>query len=93
MQHVPSAFYGGEKAIATYACVSYIICIIYLILQGVGDGSQLLMSRYYGGNDRESLKSIQKMAYIFAGILAVIVALSCLPVDPISVYYLVRLPK
>lgn len=30
-----SAFYGGEKAIATYACVSYIICIIYLILQGV----------------------------------------------------------
>ena len=35
-----SASYGGEKAIATYACVSYIICIIYLILQGVGDGSQ-----------------------------------------------------
>lgn len=41
-----SAFYGGEKAIATYACVSYIICIIYLILQGVGDGSQPLMSQY-----------------------------------------------
>ncbi len=34
-----SAFYGGERAIATYACVSYIICIVYLILQGVGDGS------------------------------------------------------
>ena len=30
------------------ACVSYIICIIYLILQGVGDGSQPLMSRFYG---------------------------------------------
>lgn len=67
-----SAFYGGEKAIATYACVSYIICIIYFILQGIGDGSQPLMSRYYGKNDRESLKSIQKMAYVFAGILAVI---------------------
>lgn len=67
-----SASYGGEKAIATYACVSYIICIIYLILQGVGDGSQPLMSRYYGENDRESLKSIQKMAYAFAIILAVI---------------------
>lgn len=65
-----SASYGGEKAIATYACVSYIICIIYLILQGVGDGSQPLMSRYYGENDKASLKEIQKMAYIFSVILA-----------------------
>ena len=67
-----SASYGGEKAIATYACVSYIICIIYLILQGVGDGSQPLMSRYYGENDRVSLKCIRKMAYAVAVILAVI---------------------
>lgn len=43
-----SASYGGEKAIATYACISYIICIIYLILQGVGDGSQPLMSAVMG---------------------------------------------
>ena len=43
-----SVLYGGEKAIATYACIGYIICIIYLVLQGVGDGSQPLMSRYYG---------------------------------------------
>lgn len=50
-----SASYGGEKAIATYACVSYIICIIYLILQGVGDGSQPLMSRFYGEKDQESI--------------------------------------
>ena len=57
-----SASYGGEKAIATYACVSYIICIIYLILQGVGDGSQPLMSRYYGENDKASLKGIQFLA-------------------------------
>lgn len=67
-----SAFYGGEKAIATYACVSYIICIIYLILQGVGDGSQPLMSQYYGQKDTKSLKEIQKMAYIFAIFLAVL---------------------
>ena len=65
-----SAFYGGEKVIATYARVSYVICIIYLILQGVGDGSQPLMSRYYGEDDKVRLKEIQKMAYIFAVILA-----------------------
>ena len=66
-----SASYGGEKAIATYACVSYIICIIYLILQGVGDGSQPLMSRFYGEKDQESLRGVQRMAYIFAIILTV----------------------
>ena len=67
-----SASYGGQKAIATYACISYVICIIYLILQGVGDGSQPLMSRYYGEKNTDALKTVQKMAYIFAIILAVI---------------------
>ena len=28
-----SVSYGGEPAIATYACIAYVICIIYLILQ------------------------------------------------------------
>ena len=67
-----SAFYEGKKAIATYACISYIIWIIYLILQGVGDGSQPLMSCYYGEKDTKSLKNIQKIAYIVAVILAII---------------------
>ena len=67
-----SAFYEGERAIATYACISYIIWIIYLILQGVGDGSQPLMSSYYGEKDTKSLKDIQKTAYVIAAILAVI---------------------
>jgi putative MATE family efflux protein len=67
-----SASYGGEKAITTYACISYIICIIYLILQGVGDGSQPLMSRYYGEKRTENLISIQKLAYRFAIFLAIV---------------------
>lgn len=67
-----SASYSGDKAIATYACISYIICIIYLVLQGVGDGSQPLMSKYYGSNDKTSLRYIQKMAYLFAFCLAII---------------------
>lgn len=43
-----SVSYGGEPAIATYACIAYVICVIYLILQGVGDGSQPLISQCYG---------------------------------------------
>lgn len=67
-----SAFYGGEKAIATCACVSYIICIIYLVLQGVGDGSQPLMSKYYGEGKANELAEVKRMAYIFPFSLAFI---------------------
>ena len=31
-----SASYGGESAIATYACIAYMFCIIYLVFQGGG---------------------------------------------------------
>ena len=65
-----SASYGGEKAIAAYACISYIICIIYMILQGVGDGSQPLMSKYYGEKMVDDLAEVKRMAYTFAVMLA-----------------------
>ena len=61
-----SVFYGGEEAIASYACISYVIVIVYLILQGVGDGSQPLISKYYGEGKTQDLKYIQKIALIFA---------------------------
>lgn len=67
-----SAVYGGDEAIATYACIAYIICIIYLILQGVGDGSQPLMSKYYGERNWKGLKNIRILAYCFAVFLSFI---------------------
>lgn len=67
-----SASYGGEPAIATYACIVYMICIIYLVFQGVGDGSQPLISQYYGERDFTRLKSIRRLAYSFAMLLAII---------------------
>lgn len=70
-----SASYGGEGAIATYACISYIVCIIYLVLQGVGDGSQPLLSRFYGAGDEKSFRQVRKLAYEFAIALAVIGAI------------------
>ena len=50
----------------------YTNTIIYLILQGVGDGSQPLMSQYYGEKREDDLKEIIKMAYTFAIFLAVV---------------------
>lgn len=67
-----SISYGGEQAIATYACIAYIICIIYLVLQGVGDGSQPLLSQHYGKRDFGKLKSTRNLAYGFAIFLSFI---------------------
>ena len=67
-----SVFYGGESAVATYACISYVVSIIYLILQGVGDGSQPLISYYYGEKNFKNLLDTRKLAYGFAIFLSLI---------------------
>ncbi len=67
-----SMSYGGEPAVAVYACIAYVICIVYLILQGVGDGSQPLLSRHYGEKNFAKLKSTRNLAYGFALFLSII---------------------
>lgn len=64
--------YGGDQAVAVYACIAYIICIVYLVFQGVGDGSQPVISRYYGEDQTGRLRSIRRLAYGFAILLALI---------------------
>lgn len=65
-----SMMYGGEGAVACYAVIAYISTIVLLLLQGVGDGSQPLVSRYYGRGRAESVRSVGRMAYISAFLLA-----------------------
>lgn len=67
-----SMSYGGEPAVAAYACIAYVICIVYLILQGVGDGSQPLLSQHYGEKNFDKLKSTRNLAYGFALFLSVV---------------------
>ncbi len=67
-----SMTYGGESAVAVYACVAYATSIVYLVLQGVGDGSQPLISRAYGAEDRVTMRSLKTETYSTAGVLAVI---------------------
>ena len=64
--------YGGALAIAVYGCIDYVLSTIYMLLQGVGDGSQPLMSRFYGAGNKKSLKHTKTMAYEFAMALALI---------------------
>ena len=58
--------YGGELAVAAYAVVSYVAVVIQLILQGVGDGSQPTMSRFFGEGREADVRLICKLAYCIA---------------------------
>ena len=64
--------YGNEQAVAVYGCIGYITSILYLLLQGVGDGSQPLISQYYGEDDRSSVRATRKLAYLTAAVITVV---------------------
>ncbi len=66
------AAYGGEQAVACYACIACALSIVYMFLQGVGDGSQPLMSKCYGGGNVKEYGRVRRLAYGLAGILAAV---------------------
>ena len=70
---------GGEAAVACYACIAYALAIVQMLMQGVGDGSQPLMSQYYGEGKKKLVIQTRRTAYITAVILAVLcnIALFC----------------
>jgi len=55
--------YGNEQSVAVYSCIGYVISILYYLLQGVGDGCQPLISRYYGENNEPEVRHTLRLAY------------------------------
>lgn len=70
--------YGGEVAVATYAVISYVTSIIFLLLQGVSDGSQPLISLCIGTGELDEALQIRKLAYIFSVIIALVTGVGIL---------------
>lgn len=64
--------YGGEPAVACYACIAYATTIVYMLFQGVGDGSQPLLSQYYGAGEEKELRLVRRLAYCTAALFAVV---------------------
>jgi putative MATE family efflux protein len=58
-----ASVYGGDEAVSTYAVISYVVSVVHLLLQGIGDGAQPLIGRYHGSREKNSLKSVLKLAY------------------------------
>ncbi len=57
---------GGETAVACYACIAYALTIVQMLIQGVGDGSQPLMSQYYGEGKNVEVIRTHRIAYFTA---------------------------
>ena len=61
-----AAIFGGSLAVMYYAPVSYISSVVMLLLQGVSDGSQPLISLAYGKGKIDRTRKIRNMAFQFA---------------------------
>lgn len=70
--------YGGDGAVAAYAVIAYVLCVAQLLLQGIGDGAQPIISQYAGSGDCKSLRSIKRIAYLFAQLISVLFLLAAL---------------
>lgn len=58
--------YGGEEAVSAYAVLAYIISFMELLVQGIGDGPQPLLSLCKGSGDKKSLKTYAKWTFSLA---------------------------
>lgn len=68
-----AAAYGGEFAVTCYAPISYITYTVMLLLQGVSDGCQPLVSLFYGKGEWTEAGKIYKMSRnfsLFIGVLS-----------------------
>lgn len=75
--------YGGTKAVAVYAVISYLVFPVQSLLQGVGEGALPLMSFAYGKGDQKELRCIKRGAkFLLAGlsILVFVAAAFSIPV-------------
>lgn len=58
--------YGGDPAVAAYAVVAYVYFSLLMIMQGAGDGSQPLISYYWGKGERKNAFTIRRYAFVTA---------------------------
>lgn len=57
--------FGGDPAVSAYAVISYICCVMLLLLQGVSDGTQPLFSQYYGEQKPDKVRRVRRLAFQF----------------------------
>lgn len=78
--------YGGEEAVSAYAVLAYIVSFMELLVQGISDGSQPLLSHSKGSGDKKALRSYTIWTFalgIGLGTLSGIFVYACRNVIPL----------
>lgn len=65
---------GGDLAVSEYAVIAYIVCVVGLLLQGICDGCQPLMSLCHGKEDYEGAHHVRNLCYSFSFLTALVCA-------------------
>lgn len=55
--------YGGNDALTIYSVISYVLSSAQLLLQGIGDGVQPLLSYYHGKGNKDVIHYLYKKAF------------------------------
>ena len=55
-----AVIFGGNIAVTCYAPISYISAVVMLLMQGVSDGSQPLISLAYGEGKHDTTKAVRR---------------------------------
>ena len=63
---------GGDLALGTYAVISYSVCVAMLLLQGISDGAQPLISLHYGAKEFFMAKKIRNITYVTSMAVAIL---------------------
>lgn len=64
--------YGNSAYVAAYSVIMYVYCVVLLLLQGVGDGAQPLISVVQGEGDKSSALKLRNYAYATALVVAAV---------------------
>lgn len=66
--------YGGNVAVASYAVLSYVMSTAQLLVQGVGEGAQPLISYYKGAKEVKTIKYVRKKTLTLAILIGIAAA-------------------
>lgn len=66
--------YGGDDALSVFSLLSYVLASVQLLLQGVGDGVQPLLSFYYGAGQTQHIRFLFKKAISASIIISLLTA-------------------
>ena len=70
--------YGGDTAVAAYSIISYVVSSVQLLLQGVGEGIQPLISYHMGAREYDQMRLLRRKAVAVVLSGAVILAVAAI---------------